>query len=185
MKRIALALLLLPLIMFISGCLTVEYKKYKFEFTGENSGILTIKYINILSVMDDTVDISDQDFYELITTYVEGDQIEQDYPEAFVKSKRLFEENGQLCGEVVIEFTDISHARLFRLNGAGPYMYCLICGSTTETYEQSNGTFGGDIMPIVFWEENLKVLDLLSVVTVPDETTISLVDDFRDWEKNN
>ena len=185
MKRLFLAALILPLVLFISGCLTVEYKKYKFEFTGENSGILTIKYINILSVMDDTLDVSDQDFYELVTTYLEGDQIEQEFPEALIKSKRIFEENGQLCGEVVIEFNDLEQARLFRLNDQGPYMYCLVCSSTTETYDQSNGTFGGDVMPVVFWREDLKVLELMSLVSVPDETTVSLLDDFKEWEKNN
>ena len=53
------------LALLISGCLTVEKKEYTFEFTGKNSGTLTIKYINIMSSMDDEEDVSEDDFDEL------------------------------------------------------------------------------------------------------------------------
>jgi hypothetical protein len=58
-------------------------------------------------------------------------------------------------------------------------------GLSSETFDSSNGTFGGDVMPVVFWEEKMKVLNLTSVITLPDETTVSLVDDYREWKKNN
>ena len=55
-----------------------------------------------MSMMDDTMNVSDSDFTELISTYIDGDQLETDFEPAVVKSKRLFEEGGMLCGEAVI-----------------------------------------------------------------------------------
>jgi len=169
--------------MFISGCLTCEKKEYSFVFTGENSGRLTIKYINLLSTMDDGEDISEDDFQVLLNDYYEGAEIENEFPNATVVEKRLFEENGVLCGEIIFEFDDLAAANLYRYKGTGPIMYCLSCFSIdTEYYDESNGVYGGDIMPVVFWEAELKKLRLTTDVTTPDETTVSLLDAYYNWE---
>ena len=56
-------------------------------------------------------------------------------------------------------------------------MYCLSCYSIdSEYYNESNGEYGGDIMPVVFWDPDLKLLQLTTDVTTPDETTLSLLD---------
>lgn len=89
-------------------------KEYNFELTGENSGRLTIRYINILSVMDDGQDVTTADFQELLDKYINGDQILQDYPGATNIKTRLFEDNNQLCGEVSLDFADLSSARLYQ-----------------------------------------------------------------------
>jgi hypothetical protein len=95
---------ILALASLITSCLTVEKKEYKFELTGKNSGTLTIKYINIFaSGIDSASQIAD-DFDDLKTNYIAGDKIEQDYPTATNIKKRLFEENGQLCAEVTMDF---------------------------------------------------------------------------------
>ena len=92
MKKNYLALFAVILsVLFVSGCLTCEKKEYTFKFTGKDSGELTIKYINIMSTMDDTVDVSEEDFTSLINDYLEGSEIESEYPDATVISKRLFE----------------------------------------------------------------------------------------------
>lgn len=173
-------------VLFMSGCLTCEKKEYTIHFTGKESGQMTIKYINIMSTMDDTVDISEDDFSSLLADYYEGTEVENGFPEATVVSKRLFEENGVLCGEIVFEFTGLSMANLYQYKGKGPIMYCLGCNSLdSEYFSESNGEFGGDAMPVVFWESGLKTLTLTTDVTIPDETTISLLERWNKYESGN
>jgi hypothetical protein len=170
-------------VLFLSGCLTCEKKEYTFEITGIDAGRLTIKYINIMSTMDDTVDISDEDFNSLIADYYQGAELENDFAEATVVSKRLFEENDVLCGEIVLEFANLAEGHLYQYRGKGPIMYCLSCFAIdSEYYNESNGEYGGDVMPVVFWDQGLKTLTLSTDVTNPDETTIGLLDKYKEWE---
>jgi len=170
-------------VLFMSGCLTCEKKEYTFEFTGKESGRLTIKYINLISTMDDTIDVSEEDFSSLMNDYYEGSEIENEFPDAVLISKRLFEEDGVLCGEIVLEFENLSAGHLYQHRGKGPMMYCLGCYSIdSEYYYESNGEYGGDIMPVVFWDSGMKTLTLTTDVTYPDETTVSLLDRYQEWE---
>ncbi len=184
MKKQALVWIgVIAAVLFMSGCLTCEKKEYTFDFTGKESGRLTIKYINIMSTMDDTVDISEEDFSSLLADYYEGTEVENGFPNATVVSKRLFEENGQLCGEIVFEFSDISMVNLYQHKGKGPIMYCLGCNSLdSEYFLESNGEYGGDVMPVVFWEAGLKSMTVSTDVTVPDETTVGLLDRWKAYE---
>jgi hypothetical protein len=170
-------------VLFMSGCLTCEKKEYTFEFTGKDSGRLTIKYINLMSTMDDTIDISVEDFSSLMTDYYEGSEIENEFPGAIMVGKRLFEENGVLCGEIVLEFSDLATGHLYQHHGKGPFMYCLSCYAIdSEYFSASNGEYGGDVMPVVFWDSNLKNLTLTTDVTIPDESTVSLLDRYLEWK---
>lgn len=168
-------------VLFLSGCLTHKKKEYTFQFTGKDSGRLTIKFINIMSTMDDTLDVSEDDFASLITDYYEGSEIENDFPDATLVDKRLFEENGVLCAEIVLDFPTLAACHLYQHHGKGPYMYCLGCYSIdSEYFNSSNGEFGNDIMPVVFWEEKSNPLTLATDVTTPDETTMSLLDRWKE-----
>jgi len=185
MKKFGLYSFFLAVIVFIlSGCLTVEKKEYKFEFTGENSGKLTINYINIMSIMDDTLDVSKEDFDELLSSYIYGDQIESEYPDAINIEKDLYEENGVLCAKVTMEFTNLNDVLLYQYDKNCPYMKNLGNALDTEYYLESNGDYGGENMPVVFWSKELQVLDLITEVTGPDETTISLVERYKEWKGN-
>jgi hypothetical protein len=173
-------------VLFLSGCLTCEKKEYSFELTGKDSGRLTIRFINIMSTMDDTVDVSEDDFSSLLTDYYEGTEIENGFADAKVVDKKLFEENGILCGQIVLEFTNLAMGHLYQYHGKGPLMYCLSCNSIdNEYYAASNGEFGGDAMPVVFWDSDMKTLTLSTDVTAPDETTISLLDRYLEYQKGN
>lgn len=175
--------ILIATVLFLSGCLTCEKKEYTFELTGDNSGRLTIKYINIMSIMDDTLDVSAEDFESLLNDYYDGEELQNAYPEATFVSRRLFEENGVLCGEVIYEFADLKGAKLYQHKNKGPIMYCLGCYSLdSEFYLESNGEYGGEVMPIVFWNEGEKKLTMVTEVTYPDETTVSLLDEYLEWE---
>ncbi|MBP6978809.1 MAG: hypothetical protein PHD61_04505 [Bacteroidales bacterium] len=186
MKRTNLLLILFTVLIFVlGGCLTVEQKEYTFELTGPNSGKLTIKYINIMSVKDDSLDISDEDFEELLSNYLYGESLETDYPATTILDKQLFEENGVLCGKIVLEFSDLAAVKLYRYKSTGPFMLNIGSFLDTETYIASNGDFGGDNMPVVFWPDGASLLTVTTGVTQPDETTVSLVENYQEWRKNN
>ena len=169
----------------MTSCLTVEKKEYSFELTGDNSGKMTIRYINILSSMDDGNDVTSADFQELLDKYINGDQIVQDFPGATNIKKRLYEDNGQLCGEITLDFADLSSARLYQYDKKSPVMMCISAAFDSETYINSNGSYGNDFMPVVFWPSGSKKLDVTTSVTTPDETTISLLPTYIEWKSKN
>jgi len=187
MKKSGILFLTLAIIALVfGGCLTVEEKEYIVEMTGKNSGKFTIKYFNIMSSStSDTIDSSPDDFDELINKYMNGDELEKTFPNCTNFKKRLYVENDQLNGEVTMEFKDINDIKLFRYKGKGPYMMSTGAFSSMETYESSNGEFGGDNMPVVFWDKKTKKLTLTCTVTKPDDKTNSLARLYKKWEKKN
>ncbi len=185
MRRILVFIVLIAtLLLALPSCLTVEKKEYHFEFTGIETGVLTIKYVNIMSVMDDEMDV-DKDFEELIQTYMEGDLLEKEYRFSKLISKRLFEEEGVLCGELKFEFSEITAARLFQYQKGDPIMLSLKGTSFSEEYESSNGNYGGEVMPVVFWPAENRNLEVTTKITKPDQSSISLLKKFKEWELSN
>ncbi len=133
MKKNAIKFLALAFFAFLlSSCLTVEKKEYKWELTGPNSGKLTITYINILSDMDDTLDVSPEDFKEVLSSYLYGTYIDDHFPMAENIEKRLFVKNNQLWGEVTMEFSDLSAVHLYQHDKKGPCMFCVKTAADTE-----------------------------------------------------
>ena len=185
MKKTLISLPFLAfVILFVSGCLTCEKKEYTFSLNGDNSGTLTIKYINIISSMDDSIDVSEDDFMSLINDYYTGSSVEGQFPGTTLIEKKLFEENGVLCGRIVLGFNDFSQVKLYRHNGKGDFMYPLNCGSLdSETYDGGNGEYGGENMPVVFWDKAMKTMTMTTTVTVPDEATVGLLDKYYAWKK--
>ncbi len=55
-------LTVLLVVWSLSVCLTVENKEYYITLTTDPSWQATIKFLNIVSETDDTIDISDDDF---------------------------------------------------------------------------------------------------------------------------
>lgn len=176
----ALAFLFMALIF--SSCLTVEKKEYSFELTGENSGRMTIRYINIMSVMDDGKDVRAEDFSEILERYINGDQIAQDFPGATNIKTRLYEQDNVLCGEVTLDFPSLSAARLYQYDRNSPIMMCISAAFDSETYISSNGSYGNDYMPVVFWPSGSKKMAVTTQVSTPDETSLSLVEEYRSWK---
>jgi hypothetical protein len=170
--------------LILSSCLTVEKKQYTFEFTGKNAGKLTIKYINIMSNVDSAGVTEVEDFKDLTTNYVDGDKISTSYPEAKNITKRLFEENGVLCGEVTMEFTDLAAARLYQFDKKSPYMF-YASSVDGETFVESNGTYGGEYMPVVIFPANLKKLTVTTSIGKPgDQNAVSLLGEYNKSKKN-
>lgn len=177
-------LTILLVIIGLSSCLTVEKKEYTYQITGNNSGKLTIKYINIYSIMDDGKDVSESDFKELLDKYLNGTQVMEDFPAAENIKTRLFEENGQLCGEITLEFNDLNSARLYQYQKGCPIMMNISTAFDSETYLSSNGEYGNDHMPVVFWPSDAKKLVVTTLVSTPDENSTSMLDDYKAWLKS-
>jgi hypothetical protein len=182
MQKFQKYILFLVVALLFSGCLTVEKKEYTFQLKDSNSGTLTIKFINIMSMKDDALDVSQDDFQELVTSYVEGNEIEMDFEKALVRSKRLFEENGILCGEIIIDFESLASVGLYQYDSKSPLMFNVGSFLDSETYLSSNGEFGGEVMPVVFWPKSLKTLTLTTFITEPDETTVGLLTEYNEWK---
>jgi len=182
MKKSAIYFFSVLLAVALSSCLTVEKKEYTFELKDNSSGTLTIKFINILSMKDDTADISESDFDELINGYIDGDAIDQDYSDAIIRSKKLFEENGVLCGEVIIDFNNLINFGLFQYDSKSPYMFNIGSFLESETFLNSNGEYGGDVMPVVFWPKSLKTLKVTTYITSPDDSTVGLLSEYNKWK---
>jgi hypothetical protein len=175
-------LLALALTLTLASCLHVEKKKYTFELTGENSGKLTIKYINIFSNKEsDTLDISDKDYESLINDYLEGNKLEEDYPGARNFKKRIFEEDGVLCGEVTMEFESLDVVKLFKYDKTSPLMYYYKTAND-EKFLETNGKTT-NTMPVVFWDKNSKKLELTTKQDEFGATSVSLVEQFRKKKK--
>lgn len=177
-------LFILLAIIGLSSCLTVEKKEYTYQITGANTGKLTIKYINIYSIMDDGKDVSQSDFKELLDKYLNGTQAMEDFPAASNIKTRLFEENDQLCGEITLDFNDLNSARLYQYDKECPIMMNISTAFDSETYVSSNGEYGNDHMPVVFWPSGSKKLVVTTLVSTPDETSTSMLEEYREWAKS-
>ena len=166
--------------LFLTSCLTVEKKEYKYELTGKNAGTLTIIYYNIAST-NDSDGVAHTDFTELTDTYLNGTKPEDEFPGATMVKKELYEENGKLCARIVLGFSDLKTAHLYQTDKKGAYM--LHMSSFSENYESSNGTWGGEVMPVVFWDKKLKALNVTTTVEKNIDNTLSLLDMYKAWKK--
>jgi hypothetical protein len=173
------------LTILTSGCLTVEKKEYSLKLTGPNSGKGTIKYINIVSTKDNEKDVSLKDFAELITDWYQGDKFEKDFPNLKNIQKKLYVENDVLVGEVSFEFDSLSHFKVYRYDKDSPYMLLLKEAFSSEEYEESNGEYNVNNLPIIFWKKTIKDFTWKTKVQSDVSKAVSMVDQFNTWKKNN
>jgi hypothetical protein len=177
LKKVVSILISGLLIAGFCSCLTCEKKEYNFQFTGLNSGKLTIRYINIFSNAIDSTGELKSDYEELMTMWLKGEKIERDFPKATKFKKRLYEEAGQLCGEVVMEFADLSAVRLYQFRNQGPFMFSMSAvNDDGENFIQCSGEYGGEHMPVLFWPSDSKNLRFSTYIAKPDSSTVSMLD---------
>ena len=136
-----------------------------------------------MSDMDDTLDVTQEDFDELLNSYLLGTYIDERYPMATNIEKRLYVKDNQLWGEVIMEFDDLQSVHLYQHDKKGPYMFCVNTAEDTESYGESNGEFGGYYMPVVFWPSKTKELGLTTIISDVTESTLSLVGPYYKWKE--
>ena len=168
--------------VFSAGCLQVEKKQYKLKLTGVNSGTGTIKFINIVSQNEDEKDVSMKDFASLVTDYMEGDELLTKYPGLKIKDKKLFEEKGQLCGEVTFEFDSLETFRIYKYDESSPFML-IFDTFAGENYASSNGDYGKINANIVFWKKAQKEFTWETSSQLDTANVRSMVENYRSWKK--
>jgi hypothetical protein len=175
-KPIVFIALIVLIIAGLSSCLTCEKKEYTFLMTGENSGRLTIRYINIFSNSLDSAGELKVDYEELMDMWLNGEKIERDFPKASKFKKRLYEQDGQLCGEVIMEFNDLSSVRIYRYHQQGPFMFSMSAvNDDGENFLQCNGEFGGEHMPVIFWPADSKTFRFTTIIAKLDSSCVSML----------
>jgi len=176
---------LIVLSALLTGCLTAEHKEMRLRLNEDGkSGSGVILFTNISSEPGDTADVSKEDFNTLITEYYQGRRIETEHKGMKNVKKRLYKIEGKLMGEITFDFDDVSDLGIYRYQDQGPYMYYTIADGffTSGQYEASNGSYGGEKMPIIFWEPNQRELYYKMTMSTPQEYRRPLTALFQDWE---
>ena len=166
-RVVTLILFVIP-VFITTGCLTTEYKEYRFTLNEDGSGEGSIIFHNIVSVEDDNQDVSIKDFDELISDYIKGNKFELDNPSYKVLNKELYEDDDVLCGKITFSFSDIDSIGFYRYEGCdcSPLIYYL--GDFGETLVESNGSelIESKNIPIILWDRGIT--DIYFKTTVQD-----------------
>lgn len=181
MQRLLFVLFILLVILELPSCLTVESKEYHITLNPDHSGEAVIKFINIMSEADDTVDISNDDFHQLIDFYLQGNQLEKENPGFHNVKKRLFEQDSVLCGEITFTFDSLGSVRIFKYDANSPFMYAVGSPLSSEQYVESNGMLGRDWMPIVFWPKDSRDLYIKTKIVSEVSFHRSLLQNYKAW----
>jgi hypothetical protein len=173
--------------VIFGGCLTAEQKELRLSLNPDGkSGTGTIVFTGIASEQgDDTMDVSKEDLNSLITEYYQGKTLENALPGISNVKKRLFMSGKDLVGELSFDFSDLSKLGFFRFKGSGPYQYYTLADGyfTSGQFAASNGTYGGEKMPVVFWDESTKDFYVKMSLASPGAIRVSLLDKYKEWEK--
>jgi len=186
MKRALVYVFLFALSAGFAGCLTVETKEYSFNLKDGNSGSGKIKYINIMR-SDDSGVTTEEDFSQLMNTYLNGSKPEDEMLGVKNVKKRLFEEDNHLCGEITFDFDDITTLKFFNYNGKVWVYNINSAGNSifggSESYFSSNGTFGGESVPLIFWDGSSKEFSFKTTLSQGEKPNIGLLEIWKEKGK--
>ena len=185
MKKSVIILVSLFLVIAMSSCLTVERKSYNVLLNKDGSGTLTIDYYNIMAEISDgeTKEDAQKYYNELMTDYVNGDVLKKQYPKAILVKKEFYEKEGKLCAQVVLSFKEIAEVGFYKQGKKTDLMFALCASVFSETYVTSNGNYGGEIMPVIFWSSKTKHLTFVTSIMPPSEKTVSLLEYYKAEKK--
>ncbi|HHS49983.1 MAG TPA: hypothetical protein ENN07_02590 [candidate division Zixibacteria bacterium] len=182
MKKILATLLIAAVAVLTVGCLSFAEKQYTWQIQPDGSGKGTIVYRNIFSSGNTDDDYTADDFVQLINDYLEGETLENETPGMRNVKKKLFVEDGFLCGEVTFEFAHFNEVGFYQYKGKGPMMFYL--SNSSETFINSSGDWAGEDFPIVFWPEGTKEFNVVTTMGDPyEEGAVSLIPLYEHWEK--
>lgn len=178
-KSLTFFTVILACAVMFTGCLTCEKKDYVYTLNKDGSVNLTITFFNIMSSYSPSEDDEsitpastiESDYGDLITNYVEGSQPENEYNNAIVESKRLYEENGKLNGEVKLKFMNLADAGLFA-SKKHKLIIKDFCSSFSETLSSTNGQFN-QVNPFIIWDIKSSKLTYTTSVSSPTEENMN------------
>lgn len=185
MKLPSKVLSVLLLSISLSSCLTAEFKDIRLKLSADGkSGNGTMLFTGISSSPGDTLDVSRDDFNSLINEYYLGNKIETENKGMKDVKKRLYMQNGELVGEVTFAFDDIKELGIYQYENKGPYMYYTVADGffTSGQYETSNGSYAGEKLPLVFWDDDTKDFHIRMALSTPQEVRRPLAALFEDWQ---
>ena len=91
---------------------------------------------------------------KLVMKLMSGDKIKNDFPGISNVNKKIFEENGVLCAEFTFDFDSLHQIKLFKYDMDSPYMLMVKESFSNEEYEESDGEYNLNNLPIIFWKIN-------------------------------
>lgn len=171
--------------LVLSGCLTSEFKELRISLNPDGSGKGSIMYSGISSEQgDDTASLAQEDFESLVADYLEGRSFETANEHLKNVKKRLFVAGGKLMGEITFEFSDIAAIGLYKHKGEGLFMYYTLADGflTSGQYVASNGSYGGDKMPVIFWPSNASEFYVKMALSSPETPKTSLTSNYVAWQ---
>jgi len=173
------------LLLTITGCLSTEYKEYRFQINSDGSGKGSIVFHNIVSVEDDEKDVSYKDFGELLSDYLEGTKFEDDNPAYKIINKELYEDEGVLAAKVEFTFDDFRKIGFYKEEtcDCSPIMYYM--GRFSETYSESNGKYLGNEsdFPMIVWKSDTNEMYIKTIVQEDLSNAHSLLNLYNDWKE--
>jgi hypothetical protein len=183
-RILSLAAALLSVTFFVGGCLTTESKEYRYTVSPDGSGSGTIKFINIMSEDEDDSDMTAGDFDELISGYLQGTLFEDENPEYNIISKNLFEENGQLCGEINFTFSSMNALGFYHDQSCDCSEYLFYIGGLSEGYVGTNGKYLGeeDDFPVITWPAGTQEFFFKTAVQDASTNSRSLLPLYNAWK---
>lgn len=173
------------LAVFCSGCLTADLKELRISLKPDGkSGTGSIVFSRIHSEMSsDTANNTREDFNSLITEYYQGKKIDETLKGTHNIKKRLYLDGNDLMGEVTFEFNNVADLGFFQFNNSGPFMYYTLADGvfTSGQFEASNGSYGGEKMPIVFWDSSTRDFYLKISLSSRESPHRSIIPLYKTW----
>jgi hypothetical protein len=179
--------LLFAFVLVFSGCLTAGHKELRVSLNPDGkSGTATILFTRIHSeAASDTADVTKADFNSLITEYYQGTKVSTMFPGMQNVKKRIFLDGNELNGEMTFDFADLGTLGFYRYKDSGPYMFYTLSDGyfSSGTFEASNGTFGGEKMPFIFWDPSTRDFFIKVALSQSEAPERSLVAQWKAWSK--
>lgn len=176
----SLSLLSLCAALSLTGCLTAARKAVTLRVNPDGTGTGTMVYYDIASMQEEETDNSLTDYSRLVETWLHGSVFEQANPALVNVKKRLFAEGNRLNGEISFEFLHYSDIGLYRHRDTGPWMYyALMNQSEIEHFDSTNGEYGGQTMPVIFWPEGTKEFRIFNAFESGERPVVSLYPQYK------
>ena len=171
---------LLGLSFVLSGCLIASKKVLIIDVLPDGSGTGRMFYTDISSLQEDEHDRTVEDYTTLVADWYHGSEFQERYRGVLDPQKRMFELGNALHAEVTFTFDHYNDIGLYRHDGTGPWMYyALRHTSNVEGFDSTNGSYGGDLMPVIFWPEETTTFRIVNRFDPGDAEVTSLLSLYR------